>query len=61
MAAIRSNFFVSITVDVLFYVLVFRQVLFSFDDITMSFSRAITNILQEFKDVFSVKIPGLPP
>jgi hypothetical protein len=39
-----------------------RQVLFSLDDITMPLPRAITNLLQEFKDIFSIEIPpGLPP
>jgi hypothetical protein len=39
-----------------------RQVLFSLDDITTPLPRAITNLLQEFKDVFSTEIPpGLPP
>jgi hypothetical protein len=38
-----------------------RQVLFSLDDIT-TLPRAITNLLQGFKNVFPVEIPsGLPP
>jgi hypothetical protein len=35
-----------------------RQVLFSLDDTTTPLPRAITNILQEFKDIFPIKIPG---
>jgi hypothetical protein len=36
--------------------------LFSLDDIASSFPPAVTNILQEFKDVFPAEIPpGLPP
>jgi hypothetical protein len=38
------------------------QVLFSLEDITTPLPRAITNLLQEFKDVFPAKIPrGLTP
>jgi hypothetical protein len=41
---------------------VYMQVLFSLDDITMPLPRAITNLLQEFKDIFLAEIPpGLPP
>jgi hypothetical protein len=41
---------------------VHRQVLFSLDVITMPLPHAITNLLQEFKDVFPAEIPlGLPP
>jgi hypothetical protein len=37
-------------------------VLFSLEDITTPLPRAITNLLQEFKDVFPAEIPpGLPP
>jgi hypothetical protein len=36
-------------------------VLFSLEDIITPLPHAITNLLQEFKDVFSVEIPlGLP-
>jgi hypothetical protein len=39
-----------------------RQVLFSLEDITTPLPRAITNLLQEFKDVFPAEIPqGMPP
>jgi hypothetical protein len=39
-----------------------RQILFSLDSITMPLPHAITNLLQEFKDIFPTKIPsGLPP
>jgi hypothetical protein len=38
-----------------------RQVLFSLEDITTPLPCAITNLLQEFKDVFPAEIPrGLP-
>jgi hypothetical protein len=38
-----------------------RQVLFSLDDITMPLPHAITNLLQEFKDIFPAKIPPRLP
>jgi hypothetical protein len=60
--ATKSNLAISTNVDVSFHALVCRQVLFSLEDITSSLSRAITNLLQEFKDVFPAEIPlGLPP
>jgi hypothetical protein len=55
-------FYVPNTVDAPFHALVCRQVLFSLGDITMPLPRTITNLLHEFKDVFSAKIPlRLPP
>jgi hypothetical protein len=60
--AIKSNLAVSTNVDVSFHALVCTQVLFSLEDITTSLPRAITNLLQEFMDVFPAEIaPGLPP
>jgi hypothetical protein len=62
MLATKSNLIVSTNVDVSFHALVCRQVLFSLEDITTPLPCAITNLLQEFKDVFPAKIPpGLPP
>jgi hypothetical protein len=62
MLAIKFDLTVSTNVDVSFYALVCRQVLFSLENITTSLPRAITNLLQEFKDVFPAEIPpGLPP
>jgi hypothetical protein len=58
----KSDLVVCTNVDVSFHALVCRQVLFSLEDITTHLPRAITNLLQEFKDVFSTEIPpGLPP
>jgi hypothetical protein len=58
----KSDLAISTNVDVSFHVLVCRQVLFSLEDITTPLPHAITNILQEFKDVFPTEIPpGLPP
>jgi hypothetical protein len=57
MLAIKSDLTVSTNVDVSFHALVCRQVLFSLEDITTPLPRAITNLLQEFKDVFPAEIP----
>jgi hypothetical protein len=60
--ATKSDLTVSTKVDVYFHALVCRQVLFSLDDITTPLPHAITNLSQEFKDVFPTEIPpGLPP
>jgi hypothetical protein len=62
MLATKSDRTVSTNVDISFHALVCRQVLFSLEDITTPLPHAITNLLQEFKDVFPVEIPpGLPP
>jgi hypothetical protein len=53
---------VSTNVDVSFHALVCRQVLFSLEYITTPLPCAITNLLQEFKDIFPAEIPlGLSP
>jgi hypothetical protein len=56
MLATKYDLAVSTNVDVSFHALVCRQVLFSLEDIT-PLPRAITNLLQEFKDVFHAEIP----
>jgi hypothetical protein len=62
MLATKSDLVVSSNVDVSFHALVCRQVLFSLEDIITPLPRAITNLLQEFKDVFPTEIPpGLRP
>jgi hypothetical protein len=62
MLATKSDLNVSTNVDVSFHALVCRQVLFSLEDIITLLPRAITNFLQEFKDVFLAEIPpGLSP
>jgi hypothetical protein len=62
MLATRSDLFIPATVDAPFHALVCRKVLFSLDDITMTLPRAITNLLQEFQDIFPTEIPlGLTP
>jgi hypothetical protein len=61
MLATKSDLAVSTNIDVSFHTLVCRQVLFSLEDITTPLPHAITNLLQEFKDVFPAEIPpGLP-
>jgi hypothetical protein len=58
----KSDLVVSTNIDVSFHALVCRQVLFVLEDISTPMPRAITNLLQEFKDVFPAEIPpGLPP
>jgi hypothetical protein len=62
MLATKSDLAVSTNVDVSFHALVCSQVLFSLEDITTPLPHTVTNLLQEFKDVFSAGIPpGLPP
>jgi hypothetical protein len=57
MLATKSDLAISTNVDVSSQALVCRQVLFSLKDITTPLTRAITNLLQEFKDVFPAEIP----
>jgi hypothetical protein len=56
MLTIKADIVVSTNVDISFHALVCRQVLFSLKDITTPLSRAITNLLREFKDVFPAEI-----
>jgi hypothetical protein len=57
MLATQSDLFIPTTVDAPYHALVCRQVLFSLDDITTPLPHAITNLLQEFKDIFPIEIP----
>jgi hypothetical protein len=57
MLATKSDLAVSTNIDVSFHALVCRQVLFLLEDITTPLPRAITNLLQEFKNVFPTEIP----
>jgi hypothetical protein len=61
MLATKSDLDVSTNVDVSFHALVCTQVIFSLEDITTPLPRAITNLLQEFKDVFLAEIPPRLP
>jgi hypothetical protein len=62
MLATKSDLAISTNIDVFFHALVCRQVLFSLEHITTPMPCSITNLLQEFKDVFPAEIPsGLPP
>jgi hypothetical protein len=62
MLATKYDLAACTNVDVSFHALVCRQVLFLLEDITTPLPRAITSLLQEFKDVFPAEIPpGLPP
>jgi hypothetical protein len=55
MLATKFDLIVSTNVVVSFHALVCRQVLFSLEDITTPLPHAITNLLQEFKDVFLLR------
>jgi hypothetical protein len=55
MLAIKSD--LAVSTDVSFHALVCRQVLFSLEDITTPLPRTITNLLQEFKDIFLLRYP----
>jgi hypothetical protein len=59
MLATKSDLTISTNVDVSFHALVCR---FSLEDIITPLPRTITNLLQEFKDIFPAEIPPrLPP
>ena len=54
--------FAEISDDDICYALVCKRAMFSLDDIVSSVPPAITNLLQEYEDIFSAEIPpGLPP
>jgi hypothetical protein len=54
--------FIPTTIDAPFHALVCRQLLFSLDHITTPLPHTITNLLQEFKNIFRAETPpGLPP
>jgi hypothetical protein len=57
MLVTKSDLTISTNVDVSFHALVCQQVLFSLEDITTPLPCAITNLLQEFKDVFLLRYP----
>jgi hypothetical protein len=57
MLATKSDLAVCTNVNVSFHALVCRQVLLSLEDIITPLPRAITNLLQEFKDIFPAEIP----
>jgi hypothetical protein len=58
MLGTQSDLYVPSTVDAPFHGLVCRQLLFSLNDITKPLPHAITNLLQEFKEVFLWRYPG---
>ena len=62
MLAAKSDLAVSATVDAPCHALVSREVLLSLEDVAPTLPPAVTNLLQEFEDVFPAEIPlGLPP
>jgi hypothetical protein len=51
-----------ISVDDVCYAFLCKQALFSLDDISSSIPPTVTNLLQEYEDVFPAEVPpGLPP
>jgi hypothetical protein len=61
-AMVAIKYDLTVSTNVSFHALICRQVLFSLEDITTHLPRTITNLLQEFKDVFPTEIPPrLPP
>jgi hypothetical protein len=56
-AMLAKKYELVVSTDVSFHTLVCRQVLFSLEDITTPLPRAITNLLQEFKDIFLLRYP----
>jgi len=58
----RKTDLANISEDDICYTLVCKQVMYSFDDIVSSTPPVVTNLLQEYEDVFPAEIPpGLPP
>ena len=54
--------FAEISDDDICYALVCKRAMFSLDDIVSSVPPAVTNLLQEYEDIFPAEIPpGLPP
>ena len=54
--------FAEISDDDICYALVCKRAMFSLDDIVSSVPPAVTNLLQEYEDIFLAEIPpGLPP
>nr|ABB47113.1 retrotransposon protein, putative, Ty3-gypsy subclass [Oryza sativa Japonica Group] len=50
------------TSDIVCYALICKDALFSFENMPVSFPPAVTNLLQEYEDVFPKDVPpGLPP
>jgi hypothetical protein len=50
------------TSDIVCYALICKDALFSFENMPVSFPAAVTNLLQEYEDVFPKDVPpGLPP
>ena len=62
MLATKFDLAVSATGDAPCHALVCREVLFSLEDVAPTLPPTVTNLLQEFEDVFPAEIPpGLPP
>jgi hypothetical protein len=57
MLATQFDLFIPTIVNAPYHAFVCWQVLFSLDDITTPLPHAITNLLQEFKDIFLSRYP----
>ena len=58
----RKSDLAEISDDDICYTSVCKQVIYSLDDIVSSMPTVVTNLLQEYEDVFPAEIPpGLPP
>jgi len=58
----RKTDLAEISEDDICYTLVCKQVMYSLDDIVSLITPVVTNLLQEYKDVFPAEIPPrLPP
>jgi hypothetical protein len=61
MLATKSDL-AEISTDATCYAFICKQALYSLDDIASSLPSAVTNLLQEYEDIFPAEIPpGLPP
>ena len=59
---VRKSDLAEISDDDICYTLVCKQVIYSLDDIVSSIPPIVTNLLQEYEDVFPAEIPpGMPP
>jgi hypothetical protein len=62
MLATKSDLLETHATDASCYALICKDALFSIDDIPSTLPASVTNLLQQFRDVFSSELPpGLPP
>jgi hypothetical protein len=62
MLATKSDVLETHATDACCYALVCKDAFFSIDDIASTLPASVTNLLQQFRDVFPSELPpGLPP